>query len=83
MMDLTAELAKAIGLPPRSTKAVLTLEVGKMPTLEVTCHPTDSAGHLIVERVPGEYGEGLVRRFAQVQFMLRLERFPPLNKKPK
>lgn len=81
-MDLTNELAKALGLPQRTTKAVLTLQSGKMPTLELICIPGDTAGHPCVETVPGEYGEGLVRRFAQVQFMLRLERFPPLNGKP-
>lgn len=33
MSNLTQDLARALGLPKQTTKAVLTLEVGKAPTL--------------------------------------------------
>lgn len=67
---LTAALAKALGLPSNTTRAVLTLESGKLPTLEVTMYATDSAGKLIVEQA-----QDSAARLASVHFMLRLEPF--------
>lgn len=74
--ELTGALAKALGLPKNTVRAVLTLDATEPPRLELTMHATDAAGRPIVEEVPGEYGEGVERRIAQVQFMVRLERFP-------
>jgi hypothetical protein len=74
--ELTAALAKALGLPKNTVRAVLTLDATEPPRLEMTMHATDAAGRPIVEEVPGEYGEGVERRIAQVHFMVRLERFP-------
>lgn len=73
---LTAELAQALGLPRNTTRAVLTLEAGEAPLLEVSMFAIDRKGQPLVEVVPGEYGEGVARRLARVEFMLRLEAFP-------
>ncbi len=74
--QLTRELSQALGLPKYTTRAVLTLEAGQVPRLELTMLVLDHAGRPVVEQVPGEYGEGVARRIAQVQFMVRLEHFP-------
>lgn len=68
---LTAALAKALGLPSNTTRAVLTLEAGKLPTIELTMYATDSAGKLIVEQA-----KDTAAQIASVHFMLRLEPFP-------
>ena len=68
-------LANALGLPKYTTRAVLTLEAGKSPTLDLTVLATDKDFRPIVETVKGEYGSGLAKRLASVQFMVRLERF--------
>ena len=68
--SLTAALANALGLPTNTTRAVLTLEAGKPPTLEVTMYATDSAGKLIVEQA-----KDCAAQIASVHFMLRLEPF--------
>ena len=73
--SLTAELAAALGLPKFTSRAVLTLDVDRPPRLELTVHCFDGAGRPIVEETPGQYGEGVARRIAQVRFMVRLERF--------
>jgi hypothetical protein len=57
---------------------VLTLEAGKPPTLHLTVLATDTNGRPIIEEALGEYGEGVERRLAQVQFMVRLAPFPDL-----
>ena len=74
--ELTFALAKALGLPKNTVRAVLTLDATEPPLLALTMHATDAAGHPIVEEVPGEYGAGVEHRIAQVHFMVRLERFP-------
>ena len=79
---LTRELAKALGLPKHTTRAVLTLQAGEPPRMQLTVNVTDSAGNPILEQVPGKYGEGIARRIAQVQFMVRLEQFPDQVGKP-
>lgn len=73
--QLTADLAKALGLPKHTKKAVLTLEAGELPTLEMTMHATDTNGRLVLEADPGD---PVAKRVAQVQFMVRLVPFPPL-----
>jgi hypothetical protein len=73
---LTAELAAALGLPKLARRAVLTLEVGQPPRMEIEMRVVDARGRPIIEERPGEYGEGVARRLAKVQFMVRLERFP-------
>lgn len=73
--QLTADLARALGLPKRTKKAVLTLEAGELPTLELTLHATDSNGRLVLEADPGD---PVAKRVAQVQFMVRLVPFEPL-----
>jgi hypothetical protein len=74
--QLTAELARALGLPKHTTRAVLTLDAKAPPRIELTMHATNPDGKLIVETYSGECGEALARRVAQVQFMVRLEHFP-------
>lgn len=71
---LADEIAKALGLPKYTKKAVLTLEPCKLPTIELTMYCADDLGRVITETI--ETPEGVVQRLAQVQFMLRLERFP-------
>jgi hypothetical protein len=73
--ELTRDLSKALGLPKHTHKAVLTLEAGKAPQLELFMHAVDCGGRLVLEADPGD---PVAKRIAQVQFMLRLERFPPL-----
>lgn len=73
--QLTADLVKALGLPKHTKKAVLTLEAGELPTLELTMHATDTNGRLVLEADPGD---PVAKRVAQVQFMVRLEPFAPV-----
>lgn len=67
--QLNYALCKALGLPPYTTKAVLTLEPGKMPTLQVECLMLDRKGAIVYdyEKTPEE--------IKKLQFMLRLEPF--------
>ena len=73
--QLTAALCEALGVPKTATKAVLTLEVGRPPTLELTMICTDKAGRMLLEDARGENGEAVERRVAKVRFMVRLEVF--------
>jgi|694.fasta_scaffold34787_5 hypothetical protein len=70
--ELTMALARALGLPKYTQRAVLTLDASEPPRLELTVLPVDEQGRLIVEAGPVE---GAADRLAQVQFMLRLEPF--------
>lgn len=67
-MDLTSELAKALGLPKHLTKAVLTLEAGKAPRIDVTMLMADRAGSGFVLTAAGDE----IRR---INFSYRLVRF--------
>jgi diacylglycerol kinase family enzyme len=49
MYLLANELAVALGLPKGTTRAVLTLEAGKMPTIDLTMYITDANGQLVLE----------------------------------
>lgn len=69
--NLCADLAMALGVS-HATKAVLTLEPGKLPVLEVTMLVINAAGRAVLEPEPGN---SMARRLAKVQFMLRLEPF--------
>jgi hypothetical protein len=71
-IPLNGELARALGLPKTTTKAVLTIEVNKLPTIAIECFATDGNGKPIVEIVSAEYGEPVQRRLAKVRFMVRL-----------
>lgn len=70
--DITRQLARALGLPKTATKATLRLEVGKLPTLEVECHEVPL--RIVTDPESGEHS------VASIQFMLRLEPFPPTEK---
>lgn len=61
---ITRELAAALGLPKNSRKAVLTLEVGKLPTLEIETF-------VISDAEPGMRPIS-PERIKQVKFMVRL-----------
>lgn len=74
--ELTAALAKALGLPKHTVRAVLTLDATDAPRLELTMLAMDATGRPIVEEAPGKYGEAIEHRVARVHFMVRLERFP-------
>lgn len=41
-VNLTHELARALGLPANARKAVLTIEAGKLPLLDIECLPVRS-----------------------------------------
>ena len=71
--ELNRELALALGLPNATTRAVLTLQVGEFPRLEVVCHQIPLA--IIIDPDTG------ARSLGSVQFMLRLEPFT-LNEDP-
>jgi hypothetical protein len=75
-VSLTEELARALGLPKFTRRAVLTLEAGVPPVMQLELYVVDSAGRLIVEPAPGQVEGTAAERLAQVQFMVRLERFP-------
>lgn len=70
--NLTRDLARALGLPPGTTRAVLTLLPGRPPMMEVECYINDADGEFIVQS--GD--RGMAQRLASVQFMLRLEPYP-------
>ena len=73
--ELTQALAQALGLPNTTKRAVLTLEVGQPPRVELTMMVTDTKGKLVLEDVRDANGVAIDRRVAQVQFMVRLEPF--------
>lgn len=75
--QLTRDLATALGVPGNATRAVLTLEAGEPPKLELTMLVRDSSGRVVLKDAPREYGEPLAKRIAQVQFMVRLEPLAP------
>jgi hypothetical protein len=68
---LNAELAAALGLPPKTFRAVLELEAGKAPLLVIMSRVTDSQG--MVQRERKSDGT-LADRLKQVRFIVRLER---------
>jgi len=72
--QLNRDLALALGLPKATTRAVLTLQAGEFPRLEVVCHHVPMA--IIINPDTGAQSLG------SVQFMLRLEPFTPTNEDP-
>ena len=72
--ELNRDLALALGLPNATTRAVLTLQVGEFPRLEVVCHQIPLA--IIIDPDTGAQSLG------SVQFMLRLEPFTPNEDPP-
>ena len=72
--ELNRDLALALGLPNGTTRAVLTLQVGEFPRLEVVCHQIPLA--IIIDPNTGAQSLG------SVQFMLRLEPFTPNEDPP-
>lgn len=68
-MNLSLELARALGMPPNCRKLVLTLEVGEVPRIVYECN--------VVEHIPREISGPVVDpvRIRQLQFMVRLEPF--------
>lgn len=73
--QLTNDIANILGLPKFTTKAVITLEADKLPTIEITAFVMDKDGRPVIEETSGEYGNGIAKRLAEVQFMVRLEPF--------
>lgn len=69
-VDITSEIAKALGVS-KARKAVLTLEVGELPRLEVETYLTGADDTVVIELDP----ETLGPRIAMVAFKLRLEPF--------
>lgn len=67
--ELNRNLARSLGLPRNTTRAVLTLEVGKLPTLEVEYLITDSFGRNVVEPIEEV---SVAKRLAKANFVLRL-----------
>lgn len=74
LRELNSNLALALGLPKHTTRAVLTIQVGEYPRLEVVCN-----------RVPLEIvtnPDTGAKSLASVRFMLRLEPFTPTEDPP-
>lgn len=71
---LNRDLALALGLPKSTTRAVLTLQAGEFPRLEVVCHRIP----LAIITTPDTGAQSL----GSVQFMLRLEPFTPNEDPP-
>ena len=69
--ELTAALARAFGLPAKTRRAVITLEAGEMPKIEIECLEMPLR---IVESPDG------VKSIASLHFMIRLEPFPTTTK---
>lgn len=67
-VQLTAEIAKALGVPERTRKAVLTLEAGKPPLLDIEVFVRDGAQYAFDPVDPN--------KLRTMRFMLRLEPFP-------
>lgn len=67
--NLNADLARALGLPKNTTRAVLTLEVGKRPRLEVEYLVTDTFGRFAIL----DADDSMAARIAAANFVLRLE----------
>lgn len=67
--ELTAELAKALGLPRDVRKAVLTLEATNVPRLDLECFWRASDGQLVLQRTGVDVAE--LRR---IRFSYRLVR---------
>jgi hypothetical protein len=67
--ELTSDLATALGVG-RCRRAVLTLEVGEYPRLEVEYHVFDTVTESATKKV-----DGIASRLGNVQFKLRLEPF--------
>ena len=60
------ELAAALGLPRYTTKAVLTLESGYLPVLEITALVTDDDGKIAFESDPDQPQGGRAERSKDV-----------------
>ena len=45
--EINRQFARALGLPRNTTKATLTLEVGKDPTIAVECFLVDGEGRYV------------------------------------
>lgn len=73
-INLTNQLARAIGLPRHCTRAVLTLQAGALPTIDLTVLCTDARGAFILEPDPQGIAD-MAKRIAEVQFMVRLVPF--------
>ena len=72
--SLTAELGRILGVG-HCSKAVLTLEGGKAPTLQVTMPLATGELANQLQQLPAVDPDTMLRRLAAVQFMLRLEPF--------
>lgn len=72
--ELNRDLALALGLPKSATRAVLTLQAGEFPRLEVECNRIPL--EIITNPDTGE------QSLASVQFMLRLEPFTTTEDPP-
>ncbi len=69
--ELNAALCKALGLPKQTRRAVITLEAGQDPKVEIECF------ELPLRIVHDEDG---VASLARLEFMIRLAPFPTTTK---
>lgn len=69
--DLNAALCRALGLPKQTRRAVITIEAGKLPKIEIECFE-------LPLRVLQD--EGGIKSIARLNFMIRLEPFPTTTK---
>lgn len=73
-MCLSNEIARALGLPRYTTRAVITIEAGKLPLVEVEAIAVSPDGGLLL--APPCDGGSIGDRLRTIRFMLRLEPFP-------
>jgi hypothetical protein len=69
--DLNAALCRALGLPTQTRRAVITLEAGQDPKVEIECFE-------LPLRVVQDH-EG-IKSIASLNFRIRLEPFPTTTK---
>lgn len=69
--ELNAALCRSLGLPQQTRRAVITLEAGQDPKIEIECF------ELPLRFV---HDEGGIASLARLEFMIRLEPFPTTTK---
>lgn len=76
-LELTNDLARALGLPKNTSRAVLTLAAGQPPRLDLTVEVfSDDGGPLVGPPIQAPLEHFAGRRIQQINFRLRLEPNP-------
>lgn len=75
--ELSWQLARALGVPEgmKATRVVLTLETGKLPTVDIEAYLFDKDGKPCLVKDSGFYGYNAPHEIKSIQYMLRLVPF--------